>query len=143
MPPESQINKDFLKEVLSEQKTLLRLNQVKRIYVPLYDELAVLKLWPMMQSDEQLMRHFPSKMARGRVPDREYFFNVVNTFHPEYLQQLIKHAQEQRHAGTGEARVNEAIQVSDGWWDALTAVPYISRKCKPISAVTDCDDHSC
>ena len=74
------INKDFLKGILAEEKSLLRQNQVKRIHVPLYDELSVKKLWPMLSSDETFMKHFPSKMAKGRVPDREYFFNLMNTF---------------------------------------------------------------
>ena len=74
------INKDFLKDILAEEKFLLRQNQVKRIHVPLYDELSVKKLWPMLQSDETFMKHLPSKMAKGRVPDREYFFNLMNTF---------------------------------------------------------------
>ena len=74
------INRDFLKDILAEEKFLLRQNQVKRIHVPLYDELSVKKLWPMLQSDETFMKYFPSKMAKGRVPDREYFFNLMNTF---------------------------------------------------------------
>ena len=86
LPPDNMLNKDFLKEILTEEKNLLKLDQVKRINVPLYDELSVVKLWPMMQTDEQFMRHFPSKMAKGRVPDREYFFNVLNTFQGEYVQ---------------------------------------------------------
>jgi len=40
------MNKDFLKEVLSEKKKLLELNSVKRINVPKYDELSVLSFWP-------------------------------------------------------------------------------------------------
>ena len=48
LPPEYMLNKDFLKEVLTEEKKLLRLDEVKRISVPLYEELAVVKLWPMM-----------------------------------------------------------------------------------------------
>ena len=80
LPPEYMINKDFLKEVLTEEKYLLRLDQVKRVNVPLYDELSVIKLWPMLQSDETFMRYFPTKMAKGRVPDRDYFFNLLNTF---------------------------------------------------------------
>ena len=42
------INKDFLKEVLTEEKSLLKLDEVKRVNVPLYDELSVVSLWPMM-----------------------------------------------------------------------------------------------
>ena len=40
------MNKDFLKEVLSEKKKLLELNSVKQINVPKYDELSVLSFWP-------------------------------------------------------------------------------------------------
>ena len=42
------INKDFFKEVLTEEKSLLKLDEVKRVNVPLYDELSVVSLWPMM-----------------------------------------------------------------------------------------------
>ena len=80
LPPEYMINKDFLKQVLTEEKSLLRLDKVRRINVPLYDELAVVKLWPMLRADGAFMRHFPDKLAKGRVPDREYFFNLMNTF---------------------------------------------------------------
>ena len=40
------MNKDFLKDVLSDTKKLLELNNVKRINVPKYDELSVLSFWP-------------------------------------------------------------------------------------------------
>ena len=80
LPPEYMMNKDFLKEVLAEDKALLRLEQVSRINVPLYDELSVGNIWPMLKSDEKFMLYFPTKMAKGRVPDREYFFNILNTF---------------------------------------------------------------
>ena len=86
LPPEYMLNKDFLKQILAEEKRLLKLDEVKRINVPLYDELSVVKLWPMVQTDEQLMRHFPSKLPKGRVPDRQYFFNLLNTFQGDYVQ---------------------------------------------------------
>ena len=79
LPPEYMMNKDFLKEVLAEDKALLRLEQVSRINVPLYDELSVGNIWPMMKNDEKFMLYFPTKMAKGRVPEREYFFNILNT----------------------------------------------------------------
>ena len=122
------MNKDFLKEVLTEDKALLRLDQVSRVNVPLYDELSVGNIWPMMKSDEQFMLYFPTKMAKGRVPDREYFFNILNTFQPAYLQTLIKHANDQRNSVSNDAIAREAIEVSDDWWNALNSVPFISRK---------------
>ena len=45
------INRDFLKQVLNEEKTLLHMDAVKRIHVPLFDELSVARLYPMMSTD--------------------------------------------------------------------------------------------
>ena len=122
------LNKDFLKEILVNQKRLFKLSEVKSICVPLYDELSVVKLWPMMQSEPEFMKFFPSKMPKGRVPDREYFFNVLNTFHGEYLQQLITHSQKQRHEAQGMAKAKETIEVSEEWWHQLQSIPFISCK---------------
>ena len=90
------MNKDFLKEVFTEEKALLKLNEVKLRNVPLYDELSVVRLWPMMKEDKSFMRYFPAKLPKGRVPDREYFFNVLNTFHPAYLDEIIQHSNSKR-----------------------------------------------
>ena len=89
----------------------------------------------MMQTDEQFMKYFPSKMPKGRVPDREYFFNVLNTFQGEYLRQLVKNASEQRNSGKSEARAMETIEVSDEWWKALNEIPFVSRKCLFITII--------
>ena len=89
----------------------------------------------MMRTDEQFMRYFPSQMPKGRVPDREYFFNVLNTFQGEYLQQLVKNAGEERNSGKGMARANEVIEVSDDWWKALNEIPFVSRKCFMIAKI--------
>ena len=97
------LNKDFLKEIFVEEKYLLHLNDVKRINVPLYDELSVVTLWPMMKEDKEFMQFFPSKMAKGRVPDREYFMNILHTVKGDFLQQLMKHAHEERASGNGMA----------------------------------------
>ena len=122
------LNKDFLKEVFTEEKFLLALNDVKRINVPLYDELSVVTLWPMMKEDKEFMQFFPTKMAKGRVPDREYFMNILNTVNGDYLQQVMKHAHEERASGNGMAKAKETIEISDKWWDSLNALPFVSRK---------------
>jgi len=49
------INKDFLKEVLANDKKLMELKQVNYINVPKYDELSVTQLWPMLKDDAEFM----------------------------------------------------------------------------------------
>ena len=39
-------NKDFLKQVLTEDKLLYEMKDVKLVNVPQFDELSVKKLWP-------------------------------------------------------------------------------------------------
>ena len=52
--------------------------------MPMYDELSVVNLWPDMQHDEHFMLYFPDKKAKSRLPERDYFFNVMNTLMEEY-----------------------------------------------------------
>ncbi len=86
LPSDTMINKDFLKQVLAEEKELLPIKDVRFINVPMYDELAVKRLWPEMQNSRDFMKYFPDKMPKGRLPDREYFFNVMNTSNPNYTE---------------------------------------------------------
>ena len=65
--------------MLTEDKALLGLKEVDLVNVPLYDELAVGSIWPMVKDDESISRYFPNTFPKGRVPDRNYFWNILNT----------------------------------------------------------------
>ena len=54
VPPEYMINKDFIREVLAEEKDLFPLKEVSWINVPLFDELSVVNIWPMTKDDEKI-----------------------------------------------------------------------------------------
>ena len=123
------LNKDFLKQVFAGDKQLLELKQVKQICVPMYDELAVQKIWPYIKEDREMMRFFPDKLPKGRLPDREYFWNVVNTVNEPYVTQLTKHANELRNAASKQQEAEKVVEVTEEWWDKLNAVPFMSSKC--------------
>ena len=78
-------NKDFLKEIFAGTKELLPLNQVKRVNMPNYDELSVKQLWPQVQENGEFMLYFPRKFPKGHLPDRAYFFNIMNTMMEGYV----------------------------------------------------------
>ena len=103
MPPEKYINKDFLKQVLAEEKHLLSNNEVKPVNVPLYDELSVKKFYPMVLDDKEVMKYLPDPTPDIRLPDRKYFFNILNTVKPEYMKNVIEFANNQRMSGQAEA----------------------------------------
>ena len=79
------MTKDFLKDILAGKKMLLKKAAVSDVKVPFYDELSVKALSPMFKNDKLFMQYFPDKFPAGKGPPRTYFFNVLNTIHPEYL----------------------------------------------------------
>ena len=101
--------------------------------VPRYDELSVKKFWPLMQPDAAFMRYMPDPTPDGRLPEREYFWNVLHTVQAEYVQRLIQHANEQRMTAQEGGDGADAIEISEEWWDKLTALPFVSQtKGKPL-----------
>ena len=104
------------------------MSQVKRVNVPLYDELSVIKIWPMMKTDATFMKYFPDKLPKGRLPDRDYFWNVFNTLNEEYVSELVRKANEQRNTAIRQKEAEQVMQVTEDWWEKLNAVPFISCK---------------
>ena len=92
MSPAQSINKDFLKQVLAEEKQLLRKSEVSFIEVPRYEELSVKALWPQVSDDDDVAKYFPDGFRVGKGPGREYFFNVLNTVLPDFLKRMVDHA---------------------------------------------------
>jgi hypothetical protein len=128
LPPENNINKDFLKQVLDEEKDFLELSAVKFVQVPFYDELGVAKLFPMMHNNPRFMKYFQDRYSKGRLPDRAYFFNVLSTVEPDYTKELIKNANEMRNSSKNEDQAAVQITISDNWYEKLNAMPFISSK---------------
>ena len=122
------VNKDFLKQVLADKKRLMPLKKVNWVVVPKFDELSVANLQEKMKADAEFMQYFPDKLPKGRSPAREYFFNILNSIHPQYVARLIDHANRQRYTAENEERKHETIEVSDEWRELLLANPYVSRK---------------
>jgi len=101
VPPDLMVNKDYIRQILTEEKEFLPLKSVKHVNMPMYDELAVKNMWPHCRDIPGIMRHFPDKLPKGRLPDREYFWNVMNTLNEEYVGNLIRHANGERNTATG------------------------------------------
>jgi len=119
---------DFLKLVLADEKKLLKMSEVKHVNVPMYDELSVKNLWPIVKADEEVMMYLPNEFPKGRVPDRAYTFNVLNTVRTEYVQGLIKHAQSLRNSTKDNGMQAEYIKMTPEWQQQLEAIPFISSK---------------
>ena len=94
----------------------------------MFDELSVAKLWPLMKQDEQFVRYFPSRMRKGLLPRRDYFFNILNTIHPEYVERMIDHANDARHAVGVKQSKHDYIEISEAWYEKLHQSSFVSCK---------------
>ena len=128
LPPPIMMTKDFLKLVFADKKRLLKMSEVRFINVPKYEELSVKNLFPHLKNDKTFMMYFPDKYPQGHPPDREYFFNVLNTLNTQYVSDIIKHANQLRNKGNGEDDNKECIEITDEWWQQLNEIPFSSSK---------------
>ena len=90
------VNKDFIKDVLCGQKKLLKMDQLKPVHVPHYDELSIKRLYDDVLKMPDVSSFFPDSYARGRACDRKYFFDVWNTLYQDQVNNLITHANQLR-----------------------------------------------
>jgi hypothetical protein len=63
------------------------------------------------------MLFFPDLLPKNRYPARQYFFDVLNTIHPDYLKQVVDHASKQRMSMDGVDLKNDAIEITDEWME--------------------------
>ena len=94
----------------------------------MFDELSVRNVFPKFAEDAEVMKNFQDEYPKNRFPDRNYFWTVLNTVHPEYVAEIVAHANAQRFTAKGEAQEHEVIGISEEWWEALNKLPYFSRK---------------
>ena len=49
-------------------------------------------LWPQLQGDAELLRYFPDYGKKKRLPDREYFWAILNTQRPDFVNRIVNDA---------------------------------------------------
>ena len=79
-PPKSQFDKEWIRLVLSGDKLLCPLAELKPVTVPSYPEISVKTLYHQYKERKEVMMYWPPKLCEGRTLDRQYFFNILNTF---------------------------------------------------------------
>lgn len=94
------ITKDHMKSILTEEKAFLKMQEVKFVNVPAFDEIGVKKLYDKVIQRPNMSKYFPDKYPKGRQCCRQYMYNVWATIHPDDVKRVIEHANSQRYAIT-------------------------------------------
>ena len=87
--------------MFNDEKKLLKKKEVDYIHVSHFQELSVKNLWKDLKQDPKFILYFQNEYADERNPSREYFFNILNTLYPAYLEQIMKHAAKERYSAEG------------------------------------------
>ena len=117
-----------MRQVLKGEKSLLPIAECKFVTVPQYDELGVKNLFPKFLGDSEVMQYLQDEYPKNRYPDRTYFFTILNTVHPEYMRDMIAHANNARYAPFGQAKELDTVVVNDEWLEKLKKLPFFSSK---------------
>ena len=83
MPPYAMITKDHLKLVLAGKKKLMKMEEVRFVNVPTFDEVSVKLLYEKVITNDDVIPYFPDKYPKGMQCNRAYMFNIWNTMHPD------------------------------------------------------------
>ena len=101
MPPVTQVNKDFLRQIFTNEKRLMKKKEIDYIHVSHFQELSVKNLWKELKDDPDFKIYFQDTYPDDKGPCRTYFFDVLNTIYPDYLKQIMKHAASERFSAQG------------------------------------------
>ena len=86
----------WAKEILSGEKLLLKLEQVRWIQqIPSYPELSVQRMWKELRTDEQVTKYFPT-YSEKRFPNKKFLMNIINTIKPNSIIDAVKKIKKDR-----------------------------------------------
>ena len=74
------------------------------------------------------MQYLQDEYPKNRFPDRTYFYTILNTVHPDYVRDMIEHANNARYAPTGQDKELDTVVVNEEWLEKLKALPFYSSK---------------
>ena len=129
------VTKDFLKQVLSGQKKLLKMQDVRFVNPPSYDEIGVKALYSKVIQEDGMKDYFPSKYPKGLQCDKSYFYNIWNTLYQDQVAEVIKYANSQRFTVSNDDKVQNSICISAEWQKELDSMPFISKQKGRMSAL--------
>ena len=72
--------------------------------------------------------YFPDEYSKGRKCAHRYFFTVLATLHPEYVDDLLLKCKKDRFGADQDQQNKEAIMKSSEWASQLKKFPQIARK---------------
>ena len=90
--------------------------------------MGVKNVYPKFKADREVMQYLQDEYPKNRYPDRTYFYTILNTVHPEYVRDMIAHANNARYAPSGQDKELDTVVVNEEWLGKLKSLPFFSSK---------------
>ena len=66
--------------------------------IPLWPELSIAKIWLQAVKHPQFLRYLPDTWSATKKTERHFFWAILVTLQPDYVEQLITDCRRQRAA---------------------------------------------
>ncbi len=81
-----------------------------------------------VKGDPDIMKYLPVYSEAQEPPDRRFFFAVLGSLEPDYLSNLIKHANRARNKEEQVQATDDTIEVRADLFKKLESEPFFSSK---------------
>jgi len=129
---------EFLQQILKKEKAVLNQQQVKQLQVPCWAELSPKKVWATAMQLPDFASYIPdSWSADSKLLERPFFYGVLVSLAPDYVQALIKDCREQRAQLVALAKAEKplaGVRIDATWMEELLADGFVSSKYPPSFA---------
>ena len=98
MPSLKQCRLSFIQAVLTGKKKVLHAKSVPARSIPNWPQLAVKHVYEQAILLPNVADHLPDPTGNDeqRLPERDFFWKVLYSLHPDYVEDMVKQATQQR-----------------------------------------------
>ncbi len=128
LPAYGKCSMKFLQSITYRQKLFLYQKNVNTMRVPCWEEMSMLKMWPQACNHPQFRQYMPEDyFHKPGNRDRTYFWGVIATLLPDWVDQLIRECRQKRDDNRRPAVVHDFSNLDDEWREFLLDEPFQSR----------------
>ena len=105
---------------MTSRKRFFRKFEHRSLKLPLWPELSIARVWPQATQLPRFNEYIPNEwsLQNPKKIERAFFFGVLISLAPEYVEQLILDIRNQRlEQNAGKVVQQQAINVSSEWVD--------------------------
>ena len=87
----------FLQDILYGYKRHFKRTATKQLRIPMWNELSIDKMWELAVRIRDFLNFMPEDWTTSRKVERTFFWIILVTLAPEYVEQLINNCRAIRH----------------------------------------------